>query len=149
MLLCASFISKTLFKAFCYCKDLVPVTRAAIITCRKKNRHRKQSTNLYNIAYFIDFRLGSVIRLCFRLSYTVSSFSQLLCALIDNRKKEVSTRLWYSTMGRSATRWLSPFSGVARACAHTLMFFNAVSKRDAVSQSKDNIRTTRRSPDVC
>ena len=32
---------------------------------------------------------------------------------IDSRKKEVSTKLWYSTSGHLATRWLSPFSGVA------------------------------------
>ena len=32
---------------------------------------------------------------------------------IDNRRKEVSTKLWYSTIGRSATHRLSSFSGVA------------------------------------
>ena len=37
---------------------------------------------------------------------------------IDNRKKEVSTKLWYSTLGHLATRWLSPLSAVARACAY-------------------------------
>ena len=35
-----------------------------------------------------------------------------LSAYIDNRKKEVSTKLWYSTIGHLATRWLSPFSGL-------------------------------------
>ena len=49
---------------------------------------------------------------------------------IDNRKKEVSTKLWYSTIGHLATRWLSPFSGVARACAYAHMIVTAVSKRD-------------------
>ena len=34
---------------------------------------------------------------------------------IDNQKKEVSTKLWYLTIGHLATRWLSPFSGVAQA----------------------------------
>ena len=52
---------------------------------------------------------------------------------IDNRRKEVSTKLWYSTMGRSAMHRLSPFSGIVRACAHALIFFTAVSKRDVVS----------------
>ena len=52
---------------------------------------------------------------------------------IDNWKKEVSTKLWYSTIGHLATRWLTPFSGVARACAYAHMIFTAVSKRDAVS----------------
>ena len=52
---------------------------------------------------------------------------------LDNRKKEVSTKLWYSTIGHLATRWLSPFSGNARACAYAHMIFTAVSKRDAVS----------------
>ena len=52
---------------------------------------------------------------------------------IDNRKKEVSTKLWYSTIGHLATRWLSPFSGVPRACAYAHMIFTAVSKRDALS----------------
>ena len=33
-----------------------------------------------------------------------------------------------------ATRWLSPFSGVARACAHAYMIFTTVWKRDTVSQ---------------
>ena len=37
-------------------------------------------------------------------------------------------------MGRSAMRWLSHFSGVARACTYAHMIFTAVSKRDAVSQ---------------
>ena len=36
--------------------------------------------------------------------------------LIDKRKKEVSTKLWYSPIGHLATHWLSPFAGVARAC---------------------------------
>ena len=53
---------------------------------------------------------------------------------IDNRKKEVSTKLWYSRIGHLAARWLSPFLGVARACAYAHMIFIAVSKRDAVSQ---------------
>ena len=52
---------------------------------------------------------------------------------IDNRKKEVSTKLWYSTIGHLATRWLSPFPGVTRAWAYAHMIFTAVSKRDAVS----------------
>ena len=29
----------------------------------------------------------------------------------------MSTKLWYSTISHLATRWLSPFSGVARAFA--------------------------------
>ena len=52
---------------------------------------------------------------------------------IDNRKKEVSTKLWYSMIGHLATRWLSPFLGVARLCAYAHMIFTAVSKREAVS----------------
>ena len=52
---------------------------------------------------------------------------------IDNRKKEMSTKLWYSTIGHLTTRWLSPFSGIVRACAYAHMRFTAVSKRDAVS----------------
>ena len=52
---------------------------------------------------------------------------------IDNQKKEVSTKLWYSTIGHLATRWLYPFSGVARACVYAHMIFTAVSKRDAAS----------------
>ena len=48
---------------------------------------------------------------------------------IGNRKKEVSTNLWYSTIGHLATRWLSPFSGVARACAYEHMIFTALSKK--------------------
>ena len=52
---------------------------------------------------------------------------------IDNRKKEVSTKLWYSMIGRLATRWLSSLLGVARACAHAHIIFTAVSKRDALS----------------
>ena len=52
---------------------------------------------------------------------------------IDNRKKEVSTKLWYSTIGHLATRWLSPFLGVARLCAYAHMIFIALSKRDTVS----------------
>ena len=54
-------------------------------------------------------------------------------AHLTTGKKEVSTKLWYSTIGRLATRWLSPFSGVARACAYAHMIFTAVSKRDTVS----------------
>ena len=42
---------------------------------------------------------------------------------IDNRKKEMNTKPWYSTIGYLATRWLSSFSGVARACAHVHMIF--------------------------
>ena len=34
-----------------------------------------------------------------------------------------------------ATRWLSPFSGVARACAHAHIIFTAVSKREAVNEN--------------
>ena len=52
---------------------------------------------------------------------------------IDNRNKEVSTKLWYSMIGRLATRWLFSSSGVARACAHAHIIFTAVSKRDALS----------------
>ena len=59
--------------------------------------------------------------------------SMFTSSSIDNRRKEVSTKLWYSTMGRSAMHWLSPFSGIVRACAHALIFFTAVSKRDVVS----------------
>ena len=55
------------------------------------------------------------------------------CIAIDNRRKEINTKLWYSTMGRSATHWLFPFSGVARACAYAHLIFTAGSKRDAVS----------------
>ena len=35
-----------------------------------------------------------------------------------------------------ATRWLSPFSGVARACVHAHMIFTTVSKRHEVSYVK-------------
>ena len=52
---------------------------------------------------------------------------------IDNRKKEVSTKLWYSTIGHLATRWLSPFVGAARACPYAHMIFTAVSNTDAVN----------------
>ena len=44
----------------------------------------------------------------------------------------MSTKVWYSTIGNLATRWLSPFSGVTRACAHAHIFFTAASKREAV-----------------
>ena len=54
-------------------------------------------------------------------------------SLIDNRKKEVSTKLWYSMIGRLATCWLSSSSCAARACAHAHIIFTAVSKRDALS----------------
>ena len=41
---------------------------------------------------------------------------------IDNRKKEVSTKLWYSTIGRLATR--SPlYSKAKRAAISKLEFF--------------------------
>ena len=36
------------------------------------------------------------------------------------------TKLWYSTIGHLATRWLSPFSSVARARAHVHIIFTAV-----------------------
>ena len=65
---------------------------------------------------------------------TAFFISHMPCHAIGNLRKEVSTKLWYSTMGRSATHRLSSFSDVARACAHAPMFFTAVSKRDAVSQ---------------
>ena len=38
----------------------------------------------------------------------------------------MSTKLWYSMIGHLATCWLSPFSGVARACACAHMIFTAV-----------------------
>ena len=44
----------------------------------------------------------------------------------------MSTKLWYSTIGHLATRLQSPFSGVARTCAHAPIIFTAVSKREAV-----------------
>ena len=53
---------------------------------------------------------------------------------IDNRKKEVSTKLWYSTIGRLETCWQFFFKRRARACAHAHIIFSAESKRDALSQ---------------
>ena len=54
---------------------------------------------------------------------------------IDNRKKEVITKLWYSMIGHCIWQRVGCllFAGVARACAYAQMIFTAVSKRDAVS----------------
>ena len=53
---------------------------------------------------------------------------------IDNLKQCSYLKCSYLKMCVMATRWLSPFSGVARACAHAQMIFTTVSKRDAVSK---------------
>ena len=53
--------------------------------------------------------------------------------VIDNRRKEMSTKLWYSTISHLATLGLSAFFGVLLACAHALTIFTPVSKRDAVN----------------
>ena len=60
-------------------------------------------------------------------------FDTKICKAYRQPEKKVSTKLWYSTIGHLATRWLSPFAGVARTCAYAHRIFTAVSKRDAVS----------------
>ena len=53
----------------------------------------------------------------------------------------MSTKLWYSTIGHLETLGLSAFFGVARAFAHALTIFTAVSKRDAVNQDAKFLTT--------
>ena len=59
-------------------------------------------------------------------------FDTKICKAYRQPEKKVSTKLWYSTIGHLAARWLSTFSAVARACAHASIIFTAVSKREAV-----------------
>ena len=69
------------------------------------------------------------LALCFRRPWKCK---QSESRVAYNRQLEKRNEYQTLVLNDLATRWLSPFSGVARACAHAHIIFTAVSKREAV-----------------
>ena len=91
-------------------------------TLAKRTGHCASKPYLYRIVFTIV-----------RVTAFYKCEEMLLTFWIENLKQCCTSNIRTWKWAVMATRWLSTFSGVARACAHAHMIFTAVSKRDAVS----------------
>ena len=100
---------------------------------------RRNGNESYPQCLTSDNKVRSITKVLIRNCHNMPDYRWLFTfniffgSVIDNLKQCSYLKCSYLKMGVMATRWLSPFSGVARACAHAHTIFTAVSKRDAVS----------------